>query len=157
MQCPQCQHENREGAKFCAACGNSFAITCGSCGNRNLPGAAFCDHCGISLIGSSLAPSPAQSMRHDTGTRLYLILPEVSGLLRREGRVTYRHLTQLFALDKGLLKDVGEELIFRGVARDQDGKGLVWTGETQPVIQPEVSRASPAARPEATEYACRHT
>jgi class 3 adenylate cyclase len=55
MQCAHCQHENRETAKFCAACGQAFVVTCATCGNQNPPGAAFCDNCGMRLA----MPTPA--------------------------------------------------------------------------------------------------
>jgi hypothetical protein len=31
MRCPHRQHENRESARFCAACGNSIAWMCPAC------------------------------------------------------------------------------------------------------------------------------
>jgi class 3 adenylate cyclase/tetratricopeptide (TPR) repeat protein len=58
MRCPHCQHENRDTAKFCAACGQAFAVTCTACGNQNPPGAAFCDNCGARLAGPTPAPPP---------------------------------------------------------------------------------------------------
>ncbi len=51
MQCPQCQHENRDTARFCEACGSTLALSCPSCGNQNRPGAVFCDRCGTPLTG----------------------------------------------------------------------------------------------------------
>jgi class 3 adenylate cyclase/tetratricopeptide (TPR) repeat protein len=59
MRCPHCQHENREGARFCAACGSSLAAKCPVCGSQPPPGAAFCDHCGTPLIGTTPAAIPA--------------------------------------------------------------------------------------------------
>src|SRR2546426_12765595 len=49
MCCPQCQHENRAGAKFCSACGAKLDLRCPACGTVNEPGATFCDHCGAAL------------------------------------------------------------------------------------------------------------
>ena len=49
MRCPQCQHENRDRAKFCSACGEKLDLSCPSCGTVNEPGAAFCDNCGTAL------------------------------------------------------------------------------------------------------------
>jgi hypothetical protein len=43
MRCPHYQHENREGARFCAACGSSFASKCPACGSQAPSGAAFYD------------------------------------------------------------------------------------------------------------------
>ncbi len=49
MECPQCQFENREGAKFCGECGHKFEIICPSCGTNNRVGNKFCDECGSKL------------------------------------------------------------------------------------------------------------
>jgi class 3 adenylate cyclase len=58
MRCPHCQHENREGARFCAACGSSIAWRCPACGSQPPLGATFCDHCGIPLTGTTTAATP---------------------------------------------------------------------------------------------------
>jgi Double zinc ribbon/Adenylate and Guanylate cyclase catalytic domain len=58
MRCPRCQHENREGARFCEACGGPLTQTCPACGHRPRPGAAFCDHCGTPLPGTTAAATP---------------------------------------------------------------------------------------------------
>ncbi len=49
MKCPECQFENREGAKFCKECGNKLELACPQCGNAYIPGTKFCDECGQSL------------------------------------------------------------------------------------------------------------
>ncbi len=49
MRCAQCQHDNREGAKFCEACGNKLELVCSACGTVLRLGAAFCDSCGTRL------------------------------------------------------------------------------------------------------------
>jgi class 3 adenylate cyclase/predicted ATPase len=49
MRCPQCQHENRESAKFCKACGTKLELVCPTCDTRNELGATFCDNCGARL------------------------------------------------------------------------------------------------------------
>ena len=46
MLCPQCQHENREGARFCSECGAAFPIRCAACGAVAPPGSKYCDCCG---------------------------------------------------------------------------------------------------------------
>jgi class 3 adenylate cyclase len=58
MRCPHCQHENRDGARFCAACGRAFASKCPACGSEPPPGAVFCDHCGTPLTGTTTAGAP---------------------------------------------------------------------------------------------------
>ena len=49
MQCPNCQVENREGAKFCNECGHKFDITCPECNASNRVSSKFCDECGYDL------------------------------------------------------------------------------------------------------------
>src|SRR6266511_3314624 len=58
MRCLKCQFENRETARFCAACGSPLAWMCSACGNQPPLGAAFCDHCGRPLTGELPAPPP---------------------------------------------------------------------------------------------------
>jgi len=57
MECPKCQFENREGAKFCSECGHKFELTCPECGVTNRVGSKFCDECGYDL-GRSKEASP---------------------------------------------------------------------------------------------------
>lgn len=86
--CPQCNTSNRDGAKFCASCGNPFETqapaqaearpACPSCGAENEVGAKFCEACGAALqqtpappsepepaseppVGAEPAPSPPES------------------------------------------------------------------------------------------------
>ena len=49
MQCPKCQFENRDEAKFCGGCGYKFEIFCPKCGAGNRVGNKFCDECGSNL------------------------------------------------------------------------------------------------------------
>jgi predicted ATPase/class 3 adenylate cyclase len=49
MQCPKCQFENREGAKFCIACGNKLEINCSKCSHLNPPESKYCEECGSQL------------------------------------------------------------------------------------------------------------
>lgn len=49
MQCPECQFENREEAKFCSECGYKFRITCPKCRHKIIPESKFCDECGYDL------------------------------------------------------------------------------------------------------------
>src|SRR5262245_56511793 len=60
MQCPQCQHDNRDQAKFCNECGAKLEAACPQCGHRNAAGSRFCDECGASLGQAS--PVPAQAL-----------------------------------------------------------------------------------------------
>ncbi|MBI1816459.1 MAG: AAA family ATPase [Deltaproteobacteria bacterium] len=61
MQCPQCQHENPPGAKFCLECGARLALACGQCGVQLPPGAKFCLECGASLAASDKLKAESQT------------------------------------------------------------------------------------------------
>jgi class 3 adenylate cyclase/predicted ATPase len=49
MKCPECQFENREGARFCGECAHEFEVTCAECGTNNRAENKFCDACGYNL------------------------------------------------------------------------------------------------------------
>jgi len=49
MKCPECQFDNREGAKFCNECGYKFVQACPECGVTNRVDSNFCDECGYDL------------------------------------------------------------------------------------------------------------
>ncbi len=70
------------------------------------------------------------------------VLVQVIELLQRQGRVSYGALKRRFGLDDDYLQDLKDELIdAQQIARDQDGKVLVWTGAT-PVAGSQSSVAS---------------
>ncbi len=53
MRCSNCNHENREGIKFCEECGTELPKltqqTCPECGHANRKGIKFCEECGAVL------------------------------------------------------------------------------------------------------------
>ena len=55
MICPNCQAENKEGAKFCNECGTPLALSCPRCGASHRAGQKFCDECGLSLAARTEA------------------------------------------------------------------------------------------------------
>src|SRR5262245_37407015 len=70
------------------------------------------------------------------------ILEQALEMLRRRGRVSYRALQVQFQLDDTLLEILKDEIVeVLQLARDQEGKMLVWTGDT---ASPPVP-ASPSA------------
>jgi len=79
------------------------------------------------------------------GIRLYGALHLALVLLQHEGRLTYRTLMQLCGLDQALMEAVRDELLFKRVARDEHGQGLVWRDEAS------VGRASPPATTDAAD------
>jgi class 3 adenylate cyclase/tetratricopeptide (TPR) repeat protein len=60
VQCPACGHLSREGARFCANCGEPLSqeIACPRCGASNLRDQNFCDRCGNLLLEHREAPGP---------------------------------------------------------------------------------------------------
>src|SRR5256885_16324560 len=72
------------------------------------------------------------------------ILEQVITLLKRQGRVSYRALKMRFNLDDEYLDVLKEELIdAQRVATDEDGRILVWVGDTTGTAEP----ASPPVQP----------
>ncbi len=55
MQCPKCQYENSNEAKFCMECGTKLASICSNCGKQLPQDAKFCSECGTK-VGTSSAP-----------------------------------------------------------------------------------------------------
>ena len=49
MKCPNCQFENREGAKFCKKCGSKLELVCPECSYLLTSDSLFCDECGYNL------------------------------------------------------------------------------------------------------------
>jgi hypothetical protein len=71
----------------------------------------------------------------------YTLLDQVIDLLRQRQRVTYRALKVQFHLDDEALEALKEELVYgQRLATDEDGRVMVWTGDTGPT-------AAPPARP----------
>src|SRR6266851_2093350 len=85
------------------------------------------------------------------------VLEQTIALLQRQGRISYGALRRRFQLDDAYLEDLKVELIeAQQLARDENGRILVWVGETasQPptrddqVVQaalPHVERRTPDA------------
>ena len=75
----------------------------------------------------------------------YAVLAQVSELLQREGRVSYRALKVQFSLDDDQLEALKDERIeAKRLAVDERGRVLVWVGEASPAVPPTM-RSSPAA------------
>jgi class 3 adenylate cyclase len=74
------------------------------------------------------------------------ILAQVIDWLQQDKRLSYRALKRQFALDDDYLDDLKAELIeVRRVALDEDGRVLVWTGDTAPAAATLAVVAEPSA------------
>ena len=49
MNCPNCQTNNPENARFCFNCGAALSQACSNCGASLQPGARFCQQCGQAI------------------------------------------------------------------------------------------------------------
>ena len=49
MECPKCQFDNTNEAKFCGKCGEKLSLVCPRCGSENTLDYNFCNKCGQKL------------------------------------------------------------------------------------------------------------
>jgi class 3 adenylate cyclase/predicted ATPase len=62
------------------------------------------------------------------------VLAQIIDLLKRQGRVSYSALKRRFDLDEDYLNDLKDELLYVHPVRDDEGRGLVWTGNVEGII-----------------------
>src|SRR5262245_37270277 len=84
MQCPECSHNNPDGAKFCGECGAKLERLCPSCGKSNPPVNKFCYDCVSRLTGSEAVIPAAQPVS----------APAVVDYHGRLAAYTPKHLTE---------------------------------------------------------------
>ena len=65
IACPNCNHQNPDGANQCEACYTPLPslVACPSCGHEVQANASFCGQCGEDLRSGSKTPAPAASNR----------------------------------------------------------------------------------------------
>ncbi len=131
MRCLKCQHENISDAKFCNQCGTPFVPQCSACGCENAADAKFCNQCGMPVTTPTSDSDSVHTIqqRAETESRFQTLILALIQLLQHENRISYRTLKHRLGVDQALLEDVRKELTFRQLARDEEGEGLVWTGE----------------------------
>ena len=56
MQCPRCQHENPQGARFCEEWATPLARTCSNCGMAVSATAKFCHACAHHVAAGADTP-----------------------------------------------------------------------------------------------------
>ena len=80
------------------------------------------------------------------------ILEQVIRLLKRQGRVSYPALKIRFSLDDEYLEALKTEIIeAQQLATDENGRVLVWTGETAPAQAVAAPSAQTIPQPAAQE------
>src|SRR5437764_14932868 len=76
------------------------------------------------------------------------LLEQTITLLQHQGRISYGALKRRFGLDDAYLEDLKIELIeAQQLARDENGRILVWVGQSTPVPLPAPEPASPPVPP----------
>jgi class 3 adenylate cyclase/predicted ATPase len=70
IQCDDCNHENRDEARFCTACGASLIRQCPACGAIPQAQASFCDTCGASLKNITTLAAQDLPSNDDSPTEL---------------------------------------------------------------------------------------
>jgi class 3 adenylate cyclase/tetratricopeptide (TPR) repeat protein len=104
MKCPQCQAENRAGAKFCEDCGASLASPCRACGAELTAGKKFCGSCGAPASPPAAQPvSPAEPADRFASPQSY----------------TPKHLAEKILTSKGAIE--GERKIVTVMFSDVSG------------------------------------
>jgi class 3 adenylate cyclase/predicted ATPase len=152
MQCPSCGFDNTDEMRFCGQCATSLSPCCPQCGFQNPSGFNFCGQCATPLAEqtSSTGPTPPAQQLADSERRFQALLRAVMWQLQCDSRVTYRTLKYVFGIDEALIEGIREELAFRRLATDEDGKGLIWTGEAQPVTPSRVAVPNQATSEDTT-------
>src|SRR5215831_14418881 len=79
------------------------------------------------------------------------ILEQVIALLKRQGRVSYPALKIRFSLDDEYLEALKAELLYVHPVRDDDGRGLIWTGDTESAHEAAAPSAQTTPQPAAQE------
>jgi class 3 adenylate cyclase/tetratricopeptide (TPR) repeat protein len=98
MQCPRCQHNNPQGARFCEECASPLARACSNCGTPLSATAKFCHGCAhpVAVGGGTLSRSP------DSYTPKYLAERILTSKSALEGE--RKQITVLFADLKGSME-----------------------------------------------------
>ena len=106
MNCPTCQTDNADAAKFCMSCGAALSSACPKCGAELPAEARFCSSCGHQLSEAVQAAEPAGTAE-DAQPKLHQYVPKelLSKLeaARETGRIEgeRRVVTMLFCDVKG--------------------------------------------------------
>lgn len=88
MECPSCQAENPDRAKFCVECGQKIEIACPKCSSKISPGFKFCPECGHNLTEPS-TPSPKELSFEEKLEKIQKYLPKdlTEKILSQRGKI----------------------------------------------------------------------
>ena len=106
MRCPQCQHDNKAGARFCEECGAPLAPACARCGHQLAPAAKFCPECAHPMGLASANPVGQRLSSPDAYTPKHLAEKILTSKTALEGE--RKQVTVLFADTQGSMALVSE-------------------------------------------------
>src|SRR3989338_4660349 len=101
MRCPQCQHQNRDGAKFCEECAATLARACANCGSQLSASAKFCSEC---AHPAASPPTRAQPRLAAPEAHIHRHLAEKILTSKSAVEGERKHVTVLFADLKGSME-----------------------------------------------------
>src|SRR5713101_2612255 len=101
-RCPQCNHENPPGARFCNGCGARAELACAGCGQVNALGSRFCSGCGTKLGDPEAARPGPRFTSPETYTPQHLAEKILTSKAALEGE--RKQVTVLFADLKGSME-----------------------------------------------------
>src|SRR5437867_9361679 len=107
MQCPQCQHENNEAAKFCEECGTKLIRACPGCGHEVSPRAKFCPECGTSLTNQSSVQRLESRVQKTSDAEPWISDPRRQTLDSRPISYTPKHLAERILAEQAALEARG--------------------------------------------------
>jgi class 3 adenylate cyclase/tetratricopeptide (TPR) repeat protein len=111
MQCPKCDTENPEQARFCLNCGARLALACPQCGTELPPQARFCFACGTPQVSEPTPDALREPGSAALSRALERLLPKgyAERLLAERGKVgkERRMVTILFSDVKGSTQMAG--------------------------------------------------
>ena len=148
MDCPGCQSENPQGAKFCVECGNKLEVICPQCKISNSPSFKFCSECGNQLIEPSKQATKDLSFDEKLDKiQRYLPKGVTEKILSQRDRIEgehkqvtvmfcdmegYSQLTEKFGLEEAyeIMDQVYEILIhkvhdYEGTVNEMTGDGIM--------------------------------
>src|SRR5262245_39410717 len=106
MQCPQCQHDNPVGARFCNGCGARLESICPQCRQVNPPDSRFCNGCGERLTGATLPAAATPPTSRFTSPQAYTPQHLAERIIASRGALEgeRKQVTVLFADLKGSME-----------------------------------------------------
>src|SRR5215210_9560854 len=109
MQCPQCEVQSPDRAKFCLECGTPLDLTCTQCSAELPPNAKFCPECGHPAVTRSAAPTGRSTSRF-TSPQNYTPQHLAERIINSRGALEgeRKQVTVLFADLKGSMELLAE-------------------------------------------------